>query len=62
MWFLNFQKSKVKYISNVVDCTKEEIHNLLGIEDHNNQDQYLGLPSMVGRNKRLLFNDIMERV
>ncbi|KAK0571580.1 hypothetical protein LWI29_018361 [Acer saccharum] len=26
------------------------------------QDKYLGLPTLVGRNKRIVFNDIMERV
>ncbi|KAK2658235.1 hypothetical protein Ddye_004768 [Dipteronia dyeriana] len=36
--------------------------NLLDISDGNSQDNYLGLPTMVGRNKRRIFNDIKERV
>ncbi|KAK0580330.1 hypothetical protein LWI29_000723 [Acer saccharum] len=59
---INFQKSKVTFSSNVLASTKEEIFSLLGIADSRIQDQYLGLPSMVGRNKRIMFNEIKERV
>ncbi|KAK3205620.1 hypothetical protein Dsin_019666 [Dipteronia sinensis] len=34
----------------------------MGIEDCNSQDRYLRLPTMMGKNKRQLFNEIKERV
>ena len=59
---INLQKSKVTFSTNVVDDTKVELFDLLGIEECLQQDKYLGLPTLVGRNKRIVFNDIMERV
>ncbi|KAK0584046.1 hypothetical protein LWI29_006910 [Acer saccharum] len=59
---INLQKSKVTFSPNVVEETKAVLIDLLGIEECLQQDQYLGLPTLVGRNKRIVFNDIMERV
>jgi hypothetical protein len=39
---INFQKSKVTFSENVVACVKEDIYNLLGIEECSNHDKYLG--------------------
>ncbi|KAK2662764.1 hypothetical protein Ddye_001338 [Dipteronia dyeriana] len=40
---------------------RQEILSLLQIDDNNSQDKYLGLPTSIGRNKRILFSDIKER-
>ncbi|KAK3199433.1 hypothetical protein Dsin_022848 [Dipteronia sinensis] len=41
---------------------KRNIHMVLGIDDRNSHDRYLWLPTLVGRNKRMTFNEIRERV
>ncbi|KAK3229516.1 hypothetical protein Dsin_001397 [Dipteronia sinensis] len=59
---VNIQKSKVTFSSNVKLSIKRSIIESLEIESGNTQDRYLGLPTLVGRNKRLLFNDMKERL
>ncbi|KAK3211287.1 hypothetical protein Dsin_015993 [Dipteronia sinensis] len=59
---INLQKSKLTFSLNVLASHMSETQSLLGVNVYNCQDKYLGLPSMVGRNKRLLFNDIKDRV
>ncbi|KAK3223533.1 hypothetical protein Dsin_010558 [Dipteronia sinensis] len=59
---INFQKSKLTFSPNVSGSTVANIQSVLNIEDCNSQDSYLGLPMMVGRNKRQLFNVIKELV
>ncbi|KAK3199848.1 hypothetical protein Dsin_023263 [Dipteronia sinensis] len=59
---INLQKSKLTFTPNVLSSHMSETQNLLGVNVCNCQDKYLCLPSMVGRNKRLLFNDIKDRV
>ena len=47
-------------------CTTEEIRNhikiALGVPEIKQYEQYLGLPSLVGKNKKASFNYIKERV
>ena len=47
-------------------CTTEEIRNhikiALGVSEIKQYQQYLGLPSLVGKNKKANFNYIKERV
>ncbi|KAI9198112.1 hypothetical protein LWI28_010383 [Acer negundo] len=59
---VNIQKSMATFSPNVEQAVKLDILNFLGIGVHNTQDKYLGLPTMVGRNKRSLFNNINERL
>ncbi|KAK3218465.1 hypothetical protein Dsin_012435 [Dipteronia sinensis] len=59
---INLRKSKITFSPNVEESARQVIQHLFGINDCNSQDSYLSLPSMVGRNKRFLFNDIKERV
>ncbi|KAK2638012.1 hypothetical protein Ddye_025807 [Dipteronia dyeriana] len=47
---------------NVTTTIRKDIQSLFRIDNCNSQDRYLGFPSMVGRNKRILFGDIKERV
>ncbi|KAK3212205.1 hypothetical protein Dsin_016911 [Dipteronia sinensis] len=59
---INLQNCKITFSPNVIANTKSVIQNLLGIPAGAKQDQYLGLHSMMGKNKRVLFNAIKERV
>lgn len=38
------------------------IKNILGVEEIQSYEKYLGLPSLVGKNKKPSFNYIKERV
>lgn len=38
------------------------IKNTLGVEEIRSYEKYLGLPSLVGRNRKASFNYIKERV
>ncbi|KAK3198630.1 hypothetical protein Dsin_022045 [Dipteronia sinensis] len=52
----------VTFSPNVEPSIKKDIIESLEIDTINTQDRYLGLPTLVGRNKHLLFNDIKERL
>lgn len=60
------QINKGKTIVFFSKCTNEEwrqlIKNTLGVVEIRNYEKYLGLPSLVGRNKKASFNYIKERV
>ncbi|MBA0821938.1 hypothetical protein Goarm_018764 [Gossypium armourianum] len=49
---VNFDKSLIYFRVNVDFSVKEEIVNLLGVRLASNPEKFLGLPMMVGRNKK----------
>ncbi|KAK1554997.1 hypothetical protein Q3G72_020206 [Acer saccharum] len=59
---VNLQKSRITFSPNVPQDTRREIQGFFQIADCNTHDKYLGLPTLVGRNKRKTFNEIKERV
>ncbi|KAK0577042.1 hypothetical protein LWI29_027074 [Acer saccharum] len=59
---LNFQKSMVTFSPSVDSQLREDLVSILGINLGNTHDKYLGLPSLIGRNKPVLFNEIRERL
>ncbi|KAL5838662.1 hypothetical protein ACOSQ3_015831 [Xanthoceras sorbifolium] len=59
---INLQKSNITFSPNVEDDRCASILNCLGLANAQAHDIYLGLPTMVGKNKRKTFNDIKERV
>ncbi|KAK4851800.1 hypothetical protein QYF36_018531 [Acer negundo] len=59
---INFSKSKISFSPNVDIGTRADIQCMLGIVNGNCHDNYLGLLSMVDRNKIRLFNDIKGMV
>ncbi|KAL5805331.1 hypothetical protein ACOSQ3_032131 [Xanthoceras sorbifolium] len=59
---INLQKSNITFSPNVEDVCSASILNYLGLANAQAHDKYLGLPTMVGKNKRKTFNDIKERV
>ena len=59
---INAKKTTLFFSKNVSDDTKESIKNLLGVSEIKEYEKYLGLPAVVGRNKRASLNYIKDRV
>ena len=59
---LNRTKTSLFFNSNTDTSVKEEIKNRFGEQVIKNHEKYLGLPLMVGRNKRNSFNSIKEKL
>ncbi|XP_050217619.1 uncharacterized protein LOC126668470 [Mercurialis annua] len=59
---INFQKTNIMFSVNSPDKLREDICRLLGVDEVADQGKYLGLPSLVGRNKRQILNFIRDRV
>ena len=59
---VNFDKSAVCFSRNVPDGFKTRLAGVLGMSVVDVHLRYLGLPCLTGRRKRLLFNDIKDRV
>ncbi|KAI9398769.1 hypothetical protein POPTR_002G000452v4 [Populus trichocarpa] len=59
---VNFQKLRVFYSSNVkVDC-QQHISVILQVFSPLNHGKYLGLPSLIGRNKHSIFSYLRDRL
>ena len=59
---INFQKSSVTFSPNVGEELRGAILNCLGLEAAQIHEKYLGLPSLVGRNKKKTFEAIKNKV
>ena len=59
---LNRAKTSLFFSSNTPTTIKEEIKGRFGAQVIKQHEKDLGLPSLVGRNKRNSFNDIKEKV
>ncbi|KAL5757923.1 hypothetical protein ACOSP7_020534 [Xanthoceras sorbifolium] len=59
---INFLKSSVSYSPNVNTQARLSFQNMLGLSGSSSYDKYLGLPTLIGRNKKQVFNAIKERV
>lgn len=59
---INFSKSGVFYSVNVDVGKQVELSNILGISNSLGNGKYLGLPSMVGRNKSEIFGYLKDRL
>ena len=58
---LNRAKTSLFFSSNTSRDVQEEIKTQLGAKIIKQHKKYLGLPSLVGRNKRTTFNAIKEK-
>lgn len=58
---VNYQKSAIFYIVNVQQDRKQEISRIWGFWMISTS-KYLGLPSLVGRSKKSVFNFVREKV
>ena len=59
---INAAKATLFFSKNVSDDTKESIKNRLGVAEIKEYEKYLGLPAVVGRNKKASLNYIKDRV
>lgn len=59
---VNFQKSGVFYSANVRKDKHEALTSILEVSNDLGEGRYLGLPSLIGRSKRSVFNFLKDRV
>ena len=59
---INSEKTTIFFSKNVLMSAKEQMKNLLGVPEIREYEKYLGLPAVVGRNKRASLNYIKNRV
>lgn len=59
---INYQKSEILFSRNVPTDTKESLSSILGVQQSIGNGKYLGLPSMIDRNKKSIFNFIKDKV
>ncbi|KAK5811006.1 hypothetical protein PVK06_026323 [Gossypium arboreum] len=58
---VNFDKSLIYFSSNVGPETQIQVGGILGVRISNNSEKYLGLPTIVGQQKKHAFVHIKER-
>ncbi|KAA3480199.1 reverse transcriptase [Gossypium australe] len=58
---VNFDKSTVFYSTNTQERERSIVSQILAVRSSNDIERYLGLPSMVGRKKRLSFQNLKDR-
>ena len=59
---INTDKSSIFLSPNTSQELKDEIIHILGSMHDSNHTKYLGLPSIIGRSKKLVFAEIKEKV
>lgn len=59
---VNISKSTIFFSSNTREEDKLEVSRVLGMRFSANPKRYLGLPNMVGRNKRASFQHLKDRI
>lgn len=59
---INFSKSGIFFSANVRRDKQQEITGILGVSNDLSNSNYLGLPSLIGRSKKCVFNFVKERV
>ena len=59
---VNKNKTAIFFSKSIVETTKQEIKEALGLQEIVHFEQYLELPSLVGRRKKEGFNFIKEKV
>ena len=59
---INRGKTTIFFSKAITEERKEEISNFLGVKEVKEYEKHLGLPAMVGKNRRASLNYIKERV
>jgi hypothetical protein len=59
---LNREKTTIFFSSNTLPATHQAIQDFWGSNGVQNFDKYLGLPALIGRSKRAIFNGLKERI
>lgn len=58
----DYEKSSIIFCPYVPNAVRQEFQGILGFTEVSSFDRYLGLPAMVGRQKRNFFNELRLRV
>ena len=59
---INTDKSSVFFSQDANEETRSEVKEILGSMLDAHPKKYLGLPSLIGRSKKQIFNEVKERV
>ncbi|XP_010696345.1 uncharacterized protein LOC104908875 [Beta vulgaris subsp. vulgaris] len=59
---VNLSKTEVVFSRNVESDRRNAIVNVLGVKEVDRQEKYLGLPTVIGRSKKVTFACIKERI
>ncbi|XP_073066021.1 uncharacterized protein [Primulina eburnea] len=59
---INFSKSGIMFSSNLAREDQQTLSDIFGITKDMRAGKYLGLPSLIGKNKREIFNYIKDRL
>ncbi|XP_019161023.1 PREDICTED: uncharacterized protein LOC109157626 [Ipomoea nil] len=59
---VNYDKSVVCFSANVDVHSRTQVSNILGVEQGDTAGRYLGLPSLVGRNKKEILGFLKEKI
>ncbi|XP_073138506.1 uncharacterized mitochondrial protein AtMg00310-like [Henckelia pumila] len=59
---INLQKSGIMFSNNVLLEDRLAISSLLGVSNALDTGRYLGLPSLIGRNKKQIFSYLKDRI
>ncbi|XP_019194791.1 PREDICTED: uncharacterized protein LOC109188616 [Ipomoea nil] len=59
---INYEKSAACFSANVPQNVRNEVVDILGVEEGDTSERYLGLPSLVGKRKRAILGFLKERI
>ncbi|KAK8700211.1 hypothetical protein V6N13_018612 [Hibiscus sabdariffa] len=57
---INYDKSSIFFSGNVLEYNKADVYHILEVFEVDSPERYLGLPTIVGRNKRGAFCYLKE--
>ncbi|PNX94585.1 ribonuclease H [Trifolium pratense] len=59
---INYAKSEVYFSRNTPNNIKAQVSDILGVNEVMGTSRYLGMPSMIGRNKKAMFGYLKDRM
>ncbi|KAA3458589.1 reverse transcriptase [Gossypium australe] len=59
---VNFNKSTIFYSANTAEESKAVVSSFLGVRSSSSPERYLGIPNMVGRQKKEAFQNLVDRI
>ena len=59
---INFQKSSIQFGHKIEEATRQELRDILGIQNLGGMGSYLGLPESLGGSKVQVFGFVQERL
>ena len=59
---VNFDKTTISFSRGVPSTRKESISHFLGVKEVDIHDRYLGLPTVVGRSKKVIMRGVKEKL